>query len=91
MKRILLLIAVLILTLNFSGCAYQKIAEQNVENKISQVSSPTNDSAGDVAQDFIMKSEKLSTDQKEKLLGLNKKSVLEAQTLNNCPTTVGLN
>lgn len=72
-------IIAIVLVSTLSGCAAQKLAESKVDKEIKEVIVQENTGAAQSARDFIMKSDKFSQNQKEKLLALQEKN--HAQTL----------
>ena len=62
-----------------SGCAQKKIAEKKVESQIQEA--PVQANVVETAKEFIMKSDKLSPEQKEKLMELQSKTSATSSSL----------
>jgi hypothetical protein len=77
MKILSLVIAALI----FSSCAQQKIAEQKVEREVKEIYIPKNLTAAEEARELILKSTVLNEAQKQLLLALQEKAVIERAIL----------
>jgi hypothetical protein len=81
MKKNLTNLATLLLILTLSACAGQKSAEQKVNREIKEVVIPKTETLAESAREFIMKSDKLTEDQKTKLLALQEKMLAENSAL----------
>lgn len=55
------------------GCARQNVTEKSIDAEIKEVNLEKNQTMADTARDFILKSEKLSVEQKNKLIELQEK------------------
>ena len=74
MKMNLTLLASIVLLTTLTGCAEHKLAVQKVEKEIKEVVIVKNETSAEMAKNFIMKSDKLSEVQKQKLLQLEEKT-----------------
>ncbi len=74
MKSKMTVIISVLLVLSITGCAQHKAAEKNVEKEMKQVSVPKSETVAETAHDMIMNSNKLTADQKKKLLSLEEKT-----------------
>lgn len=80
-KKIATMLAAFILIFTFLSCAQQKIVEQKVDRSIKETEVPKNESLAEVARNYITQSDKLTQDQKSKLLAIQEKFLLENQVL----------
>ncbi len=80
-KMLVTFFTTFIFMLTFSSCAQQKRMEQKIDKNIKEVVVPANESVAELARNYIAQSDKLTAEQKNKLLAVQEKFYQQNQTL----------
>ena len=80
-KKTVTFFTIFIIAFTFSSCAQQKVIEKKIDKEIREVVVPKDETVGEVARNYITQSDKLTQDQKNKLLAVQEKFSGLNQTL----------